>query len=1666
MLTLENLQIVTSVKISSQRANAAYTHPDLEPAVSPARGEVPGPPSSWATSQPSPPEGRRRPKSVEMGAKAKEAIWGFGKRAQEAVHKGSTATARPVSGQAVLGHDFKVAPIDLPSRDHTDRHIISATTVTTLRPPLGALALPDADGVLELDILSETSSSQERLENQIEPGVERWEEDVAFLLSPQSLKQRHQNHQRRVSSPRPTSPLPTTTQVQRAGYFEPLSSNAVGLADSGSDDEAAETTVTGSEITSSDRVRDSSRIQHQSYNAGKLQLQIRFPDQRLQDVVSGHPASGHVDRTVSLIFSLRTQDTSQLTPQPLSSRLTSTGQAPRGPRQLRPKDATAITTTQTQPRGILFLCCTSSARLRDAIRQLSRTLRDGAAVNLTSPSLTCIELPQSGSDTIEFSWEWTPKSRFEDRGEGCFYAFVGFSPDTRTPNVLLSHSFWLEAPSSSILGARHQASDSVRPRVLTDNSFPLTALDRTELTLEDVMEDTPLFRAAASNLERKTATLKKAGKVVLKACTDVKLHLATIQASQAALDESLSSLGALLPNVQHVAERTLFQDRSKEAVKREQDLQALDEFVELPVKTLVELCRRAQDAQRKFDAESKLYYTATQKWLAKSAGGESVQQASEVETTKYESASTSASNTQPFSAEILGEDEKQRIREHKFVLARLELYEALFTLHGGPGETNLARAFLAVSSAALDQHKFWSSPDSVGRLRAQIDSFELQFNQEMGKLSGRTKEIRDRSFQLNQILDRSRDIVPDDQKNISHQGEGSSSSRYQDKAVEGKPVANGRLRGLLQSFSNSVPTEGEAYQDSSAFKNLRQQMQARFTSHNVVSSNRVAALTSKWTSQSNAGSEPHTQPPGGPSRVAHAEALPEARRSPSRLLSGRVGIAPRRSVSMTGTSAPAAEAISKSRTADQSNAKPGIVAGVVVDKPTRRRLPSLKKRDAGDRMTPSMAPSPSFARQVSASSDRKKEGILWVMSKTVTGPIGAEAPKSANRAQHWHEAWVVLSGSGHLGEYADWKEKDSRSAALTPSGPVIDLRFATVREARGLDRRWTFEIVTRTQRRFYQASSERTMQEWISAVGKAIESLINGTSSIRQVDKVARHESVSPLVNGNFGTDDWGVKGGIVGANALGQNRPWSQSLTDLSSAASGGLGARLFLRNTANGGGVEDAEGQDSNKRRSRVSKHLSLSGHISTLSEDRSTSRPGNGIGKASPMTPNSKAGNRASVIIGISNRTPVSGYVGASPSASDASTNTSWLRSESDNTIHRPSPSEGSGSGSLVLSALRRAHSQAQASEEDEELDKRIEAMVQEHYGAKADSRLPTSSHAQHRSATDLVEFPRIEPPLAGQQGLYRNQSQSSKPRRVSQRAVSDKYNRAAIVSRLAQLPGNSQCFDCKSTDPRWASWSLYNQPCCVFLCIRCSGMHRGLGVHISKVRSVDLDDWNEEQVAAAEMWGNVRANAIWEAKKPEGSSCLPDFVGGDLIGKQFWQRKYVEQVWRLSPNAPLLAPVEQLQGSPPSDLSSPDVGDKTLDANAWEAWDGSPRKTSRQTRQHAEWEEPQLNEQYGEKREIVEADTASPHRDRRLSYRAGSTRRSEIPSRRRMSEQSDRVAAPPRSSFSLEPGGLFVDGLEVEGLPSPVTPSSDSRSLAALSPVSQIIALPHDGESKRP
>lgn len=105
---------------------------------------------------------------------------------------------------------------------------------------------------------------------------------------------------------------------------------------------------------------------------------------------------------------------------------------------------------------------------------------------------------------------------------------------------------------------------------------------------------------------------------------------------------------------------------------------------------------------------------------------------------------------------------------------------------------------------------------------------------------------------------------------------------------------------------------------------------------------------------------------------------------------------------------------------------------------------------------------------------------------------------------------------------------------------------------------------------------------------------------------------------------------------------------------------------------------------------------------------------------------------------------------------------------------------------------------------------------------------------------------------------------------------------ILEGLLRLPENRECADCKSKGPRWASVNLG-----IFVCMQCSGIHRSLGVHISKVRSATLDTWLPEQVAFIQSMGNEKANSYWEAELP------PNY---DRVGiENFIRAKYEDKRW---------------------------------------------------------------------------------------------------------------------------------------------------------------------------
>ncbi|KFP29098.1 Arf-GAP with coiled-coil, ANK repeat and PH domain-containing protein 3, partial [Colius striatus] len=112
--------------------------------------------------------------------------------------------------------------------------------------------------------------------------------------------------------------------------------------------------------------------------------------------------------------------------------------------------------------------------------------------------------------------------------------------------------------------------------------------------------------------------------------------------------------------------------------------------------------------------------------------------------------------------------------------------------------------------------------------------------------------------------------------------------------------------------------------------------------------------------------------------------------------------------------------------------------------------------------------------------------------------------------------------------------------------------------------------------------------------------------------------------------------------------------------------------------------------------------------------------------------------------------------------------------------------------------------------------------------------------------------------------------------------------SILQRVQSIPGNDQCCDCGQPDPRWASINLG-----ILLCIECSGIHRSLGVHCSKVRSLTLDSWEPELLKLMCELGNSAMNQIYEAQCEELGLKKPT-AGSSRQDKEAWIKvKYVEK-----------------------------------------------------------------------------------------------------------------------------------------------------------------------------
>ncbi|XP_061635787.1 arf-GAP with GTPase, ANK repeat and PH domain-containing protein 1 isoform X1 [Phyllopteryx taeniolatus] len=110
-------------------------------------------------------------------------------------------------------------------------------------------------------------------------------------------------------------------------------------------------------------------------------------------------------------------------------------------------------------------------------------------------------------------------------------------------------------------------------------------------------------------------------------------------------------------------------------------------------------------------------------------------------------------------------------------------------------------------------------------------------------------------------------------------------------------------------------------------------------------------------------------------------------------------------------------------------------------------------------------------------------------------------------------------------------------------------------------------------------------------------------------------------------------------------------------------------------------------------------------------------------------------------------------------------------------------------------------------------------------------------------------------------------------------------AMALQSIRSIRGNSRCADCDTQNPDWASLNLG-----ALICIECSGIHRNLGTHLSRVRSLDLDEWPLELIKVMSSIGNEFANSVWEANSQGHLKPGPDASREE---RERWIRAKYEQ-----------------------------------------------------------------------------------------------------------------------------------------------------------------------------
>ncbi|KAL8752408.1 MAG: hypothetical protein Q9184_005743, partial [Pyrenodesmia sp. 2 TL-2023] len=217
------------------------------------------------------------------------------------------------------------------------------------------------------------------------------------------------------------------------------------------------------------------------------------------------------------------------------------------------------------------------------------------------------------------------------------------------------------------------------------------------------------------------------------------------------------------------------------------------------------------------------------------------------------------------------------------------------------------------------------------------------------------------------------------------------------------------------------------------------------------------------------------------------------------------------------------------------------------------------------------------------------------------------------------------------------------------------------------------------------------------------------------------------------------------------------------------------------------------------------------------------------------------------------------------------------------------QSSGGGGFMDKINSMAGGGKESEAKEDYLDKGIDMVQEKFMGAGPQDNESAIEQAKDEQMSDFIRgkiLPQQTSAIndltsAPQQLLYDMTTAMSKRTQVR--------NEKALQDLIKTVPGNDRCADCAARNPGWASWSLG-----IFLCMRCASLHRKLGTHISKVKSLSMDSWTNDQVESMRRNGNVASNQLYNPRNSKPAIPL-DVDEVDAALERFIRQKYDQQTF---------------------------------------------------------------------------------------------------------------------------------------------------------------------------